>query len=163
MIGTLFAKNILNPTLKRFVFESINESKLGKCVKRGAGFQMEKEVAVLDTDKKQCKSLCDLLTDHEYISIPMTSLTNMDQYLGDRDCRAIILNLDNVSVTNKSLKLLKRKKPSVSIIAFSERQFHPELEEALREYISVCLAKPVDPDELTYWLKTIYENNEKPI
>ena len=124
---------------------------------------MEKEVAVLDTDKKQCKSLCDLLTDHEYMPTAMSSLTNMDQYLGDSDCRAVILNLDNVSVTNKSLKQLKKKKPSVSIIAFSERQFHPELEEALREYISVCLAKPVDPDELTYWLKTIYENNEKPI
>jgi DNA-binding NtrC family response regulator len=124
---------------------------------------MEKEVVVLDTDKKQCKSLCDLLTEHEYLSTAMSSYIKMDQYLGDSDCRAIILNLDNVSVTNKSLKQLKRKNPSVSIIAFSERQFHPELEEALREYISVCLAKPVDPDELTYWLKTIYENNEKPI
>jgi len=124
---------------------------------------VEKEVVVLDTDRKQCKSLCDLLTDHEYMSTAMNSLIKMDHYLGDSDCRAIILNLDNVSVTNKSLKQLKRKNPSVSIIAFSERQFHPELEEALREYISVCLAKPVDPDELTYWLKTIYENNEKPI
>jgi DNA-binding NtrC family response regulator len=124
---------------------------------------MEKEVVVLDTDKMQRKSLCALLSDHEYMSTPMSSLTNMDQYLVDSDCRAIILNLDNVLVTNKSLKHLKRKQPSVSIIAFSERQFHPELEEALREYISVCLTKPVDPDELTYWLKTIYENNEKPI
>ena len=124
---------------------------------------MEKEVVVLDTDKKQCKSLCALLTEHEYLSTAMSSMTNMDQYLGDSDCRAIILNLDNVSVTNKSLKHLKRKNPSVSIIAVSERQFHPELEEALREYISVCLAMPVDPDELTYWLKAIYENNEKPI
>ena len=124
---------------------------------------MEKEVVVLDTDKMQRKSLCALLSDHEYMSTPMSSLTNMDQYLVDSDCRAIILNLDNVSVTNKSLKQLKRKNPTVSIIAVSERQFHPELEEALREYISACLAKPVDPDELTYWLKTIYENNEKPI
>jgi len=124
---------------------------------------MEKEVVVLDTDKKQCKSLCDLLTDHEYLSTAMSSYIKMDHYLDDSDCRAIILNLDNVLVTNKSLKQSKRKNPSVSIIAFSERQFHPELEEALREYISVCLAKPVDPDELTYWLKTIYENNEKPI
>ena len=124
---------------------------------------MEKEVVVLDTDKKQCKSLCDLLTDHEYLSTAMSSYIKMDHYLDDSDCHAIILNLDNVLVTNKSLKQLKRKNPSVSIIAFSERQFHPELEEALREYISVCLAKPVDPDELTYWLKTIYENNEKPV
>ena len=124
---------------------------------------MEKEVLVLDTDKKQCKSLCALLTDHEYMSTAMSSLTNMDQYLGESDCRAIILNLDNVSVTNKVLRDLKRKNPLINIIGLSERQFHPELEEALREYISVCLSMPVDPDDLTYWLKTIYENNEKPI
>jgi DNA-binding NtrC family response regulator len=123
----------------------------------------KKEVIVVDDDEMQCKNLCALLTDHEYMSTAMSSLTNMEQHLGESDCRAIILNLDNVSVTNKSLKQLKRKNPSLNIIAFSERQFHPELEEALREYISVCLAKPVDPDELTYWLKTIYENNEKPI
>ena len=124
---------------------------------------MQKEVVVLDTDKKQCKSLCALLSDHEYLSTAMSSVANMDQYLGESDCRAIILNLDSVSVTNKSLKQLKSKNPSVNIIALSERQFHPELEEALREYISVCLTMPVDPDDLTYWLKTIYENNEKQI
>ena len=124
---------------------------------------MEKEVVVLDTDKKQCKSLCALLTDHEYLSTAMSSLTKMDEYLGENDCRAIILNLDNISVTNKILKDLKRKNPMINIIGLSKRQFHPELEEALREYISVCLAKPVDPDELTYWLRTIYENNEKRI
>ena len=124
---------------------------------------MQKEVVVLDTDKTQCKSLCALLTDHEYLSTAMSSMTNIDQYLGESDCRAIIVNLDNVSMTNKTLRDLKRKKPSINIIALSKRQFHPELEEALREYISVCLAIPVDPDDLTYWLKTVYENNEKPI
>ena len=122
---------------------------------------MEKEVVVLDTDKKQCKSLCALLTDHEYKSTPLTSLTNMDQYLEEIDCRAIILNLDTVSATNKILRDLKRKNPSINIIAFSERQYHPELEEALRDYISVCLAKPVDPDELFYWLRCVFENDEE--
>ena len=124
---------------------------------------MQKEVVVLDSNKKQCKSLCALLTENEYQSTTMNSMASMDQYLGESDCRAIILNLDTVAVSNKSLKQLKIKNPLVDIIALSERQFHPELEEALREYISVCLAIPVDSDDLTYWLKTIYENNEKPI
>jgi CheY-like chemotaxis protein len=70
------------------------------------------------------------------------------------------LNLDNISVTNKTLRDLKRKKPLINIIAHSKRQFHPELEEALREYISVCLAEPVDTEELGYWLKSVFENNE---
>jgi DNA-binding NtrC family response regulator len=123
---------------------------------------MEKKVVVLvDTDKKQCQNLCALLTDHEYMPTPLTSLTNMDQYIEEIACRAIILNLDTVSVTNKIFRDLKRKNPLANIIAFSERQYHPELEEALRDYISVCLAKPVDPDELFYWLRCVFKNDEE--
>ena len=92
----------------------------------------------------------------------MNSLANMDRYMDETDCRVLVLNLDNTSVTNKTLRDLKRKKPLINIIAVSKRQFHPEFEEALREYISVCLAKPVDSDELVYWLKTIFKNDQKP-
>ena len=120
----------------------------------------EKEVIVLDSDTKQSQKLCALLKENTYMATPLNSLTNMDQYIDDSDCRAVVLNLDNISVTNRALRDLKRKKPSINIIAHSKRQFHPELEEALREYISVCLAEPVDTEELVYWLKTVFENSE---
>ena len=87
---------------------------------------------------------------------------DLEPYLHESDCRAIILNLDNIRATNKTLRDLKRKKPLASIIALSERQFHPELEEAFREYISVCLKQPLDSDELVYWLRSIFENNGEP-
>ena len=120
----------------------------------------EKEVIVLDTDTTQSQNLIDFLNDNAYTATPMNSLVNMDQYVAETDCSAVVLNLDNISVTNKILRDLKRKKPLINIIAVSKRQFHPELEEALREYISVCLARPVDSDELVYWLKTIFENDQ---
>jgi DNA-binding NtrC family response regulator len=123
----------------------------------------EKEVIVLDTDTKQSQNLCALLKDHAYTTTLMKSLANMDQCVDESDCRAVILNLDNVAVTNKILREIKRKKPRMNIIALSKRQFHPELEEALREYISVCLARPVDTDDLVYWLKTIFENDQTPL
>ena len=123
---------------------------------------MKKEVVVLDTDQKQGNNLCRFLIDHQYETAPLSSLKALDDYLEQSECRALIMNLDNVAVSNKALRELKRKKPLINIIAVSERQFHPELEEALREYISVCLAKPVDTDELMYWLKTIFQNNNKP-
>ena len=120
----------------------------------------EKEVIVLDADTTQNQNLVAFLKDNAYTVTPMNSLENMDQYIADTDCRAVVVNLDNISVSNKMLRDVKRKKPSINIIAHSKRQFHPELEEALRDYISVCLAEPVDTDELGYWLKSIYENNE---
>lgn len=121
---------------------------------------MKKEVVVLDADQKQGNNLCRLLTDHQYETAPLSSLKALDDYLEQSECRALIMNLDNVAVNNKALRQLKRKKPLINIIAVSERQFHPELEEALREYISVCLAKPIDTDELMYWLKTVFDNNK---
>jgi len=123
---------------------------------------MKKEVIVLDPDEQQSRNLCDILTDYDYTAISMNSLTKVGQYIEENDCRALILNLDKVVATNKVFRELKRKKPLLNIIALSKRQFHPELEEALREYISVCLARPVDSDELVYWLKTIFKNDQKP-
>ena len=123
---------------------------------------MKKEVLVLDPDEQQGRTLCDMLTANDYTAISMNSLVNMNRYIEENDCRALILNLDKVATTNKIFRDLKRKRPLLNIIAFSKRQFHPELEEALREYISVCLGKPVDSDELVYWLKTIFDNPNTP-
>jgi DNA-binding NtrC family response regulator len=119
---------------------------------------MKKEVLVLDPDKRQSQNLCDLLTAHDYTAITMNSLVNIDRYIEKNDCRALILNLDKLSVTNKVFRELKRKMPLINIVTLSKRQFHPELEDALRNYISVCLTKPLDPDELFYWLRSIFEN-----
>ena len=121
---------------------------------------MKKEVVVLDADTTQSQDLCAFLNDNTYTATLMNSLANMDRYMAEADCHAVVLNLDNIPVTNKMLRNWKRKKPSINIIALSKRQFHPELEEALREYISVCLAEPVDTDELVYWLKTVFDSSE---
>ena len=121
---------------------------------------MKKEVVVLDPNANQCQSLCNLLSDYHFTTVQMSTWGDLEPYLHASDCRAVILNLDNIGVTNKTLRDLKRNKPLTSIIALSERQFHPELEEAFREYISVCLKQPLDSDDLVYWLRSIFENNE---
>ena len=113
---------------------------------------MKKEVAVLDKDQKQCANLCALLADRQYKVSSLSSFSDMETYL-------VILDLDTMAIDNRKIRDFKRKNPMVNIIAFSERQYHPELEEALRDYISVCLAKPVDPDELFFWLGSIFKND----
>ena len=123
---------------------------------------MKNEVVVLDANQTQSQNICNMLEAHNYKTAAVNSLKDFNGYMEESPCRAVILNLDNISVTNKILKQLKAKNPLASIIAVSERQFHPELEESLREYISVCLTEPIDSDELIYWLKTVFENNGNP-
>ena len=119
----------------------------------------KKEVIVLDADTTKSQNLVAFLKNNAYTATPLNSLANMNRYMEKSDCRAVVLNLDNITVTNKTLRDLKRKKPMINIIAHSKRQFHPELEESLREYIAICLAEPVDTDELGYWLRSVFENN----
>ena len=122
---------------------------------------MKKVVVVLDTDKKQRKTLCTLLADNHYQTTPMDSLSELEQQLEHNDCQAVIVDLDNISVTNKNFRTLKQNKPAMSIIALSERQFHPELEESFREFISACLVKPIDSEELLFWLRGVFGNDEQ--
>jgi DNA-binding NtrC family response regulator len=121
---------------------------------------MKKEILVLDANKTQFKNICNVLEAHNYKAASVNSLTDLNGYIEGSDSRTLILNLDNISVTNKILKQLKAKNPLFNIIAVSERRFHPELGDALRECISICLATPIDEDELMYWLKTVCDNDK---
>ena len=116
---------------------------------------MKKEVLVLDSDTAQSKRLCRFLEKREYAVTTMGAIAGLDDYLETHACRTAIFNLDTISVSNKILRKVKRKKSQMHIIALSIRQYHPELETALREDISVCLGIPVDFDELIYWLESI--------
>jgi DNA-binding NarL/FixJ family response regulator len=54
---------------------------------------------------------------------------------------------------------LRKQDRTVRIVGLSSRPFHPELEEALTSHIYACLSKPIDPDELFYVIRSVYEND----
>lgn len=120
---------------------------------------MKKEIVVLDGDLSTGKELNDMLTDLSYSVTVVQSLATCEDYLQGHTCWALILDLDTITIDNRSIIRLKKKQSGISIIAKSHRTFHPELEESLRSTIFACLAKPMDPDELNFWLKSIPPGN----
>jgi len=119
------------------------------------------EVVVLDTEAEQRKNLFQFLEESEYGVTIIETLPDMDDHFEKHDTQAAIINLDTMAVNNKVLRKAKLKMPQMSIIALSTRKYHPELEDAFREDISVCLSIPIDYDELSYWLEALskrYEN-----
>jgi hypothetical protein len=66
-----------------------------------------------------------------------------------------ILDLDTLPVNNRLFRTLRRTNPAVCIIGLSSRPFHPELEEAMSQHIYACLSKPLDEEELFYWVKSL--------
>lgn len=71
----------------------------------------------------------------------------------------ILLDLDEKVITNRQIRDFKRNHKGVQIVAFSSRNYHPELMDSLREDICACLAKPLSEEELLFWLNSITEIN----
>ena len=123
---------------------------------------MKKHIAVLDADQKERRRLCNLLEKNQYPTIPMHSIQYLVTNLKQLDCLAVILDIDTISVDNRTIRDLTLRFPGVYFFCLSERPFHPELHDAICYHIFACINKPVDPDELLFWIKSIYEEEGIP-
>jgi DNA-binding NtrC family response regulator len=123
---------------------------------------MKKKILVVSTDVQESKILRDLLNHHHLLSETADSIQELNNILRKEDCIAVILDLDTIPVSNRNLKDLSTQYPNVTIFCISAKRFHPELQDAIQHYIYACLNKPVDPDELLYWIKSIYEEENIP-
>ncbi len=120
---------------------------------------MKKKILVLSANVQECTNLCELLNQHHFLTVPADSVQELEDILRERDCITVILDLDTISISNRDFKELSVKYPNVTFLCISAKRFHPELQDAIRHYIYACLNKPVDPDELLYWLRSTEEND----
>lgn len=118
---------------------------------------MEKKILVVNADEKECGELCTLLNERQYLAMPTHSLSEMITLIQDVEVIAAILDLDTVPIDNRTIRELTLKYSGVYFLCLSSDRFHPHLKEALCYHIYACINKPVDPDELFFWLKSIRE------
>jgi len=143
----------------RFCSVIVRDSCPDKCkpLERRSG--MKKKILVLNTNAKECKILCALLDQHHFMTISADSIQELEDILTGGDCIAVILDLDTIPVSNRNFKELSVKHPDIPLLCISAKRFHPELQDAIRHHIYACLNKPVDPDELLYWLRSMEGND----
>lgn len=122
---------------------------------------MHEAVIVVHAGPKEGGELCAILDRHEYRAIELRSLDELAMKVRCSPCHAVILDLDSLPVDNRFIRNLCKNNPDLCVIGTSSRTFHPELEESMRTHISACLSKPVDEDELIYWLKSICEGGPR--
>jgi DNA-binding NtrC family response regulator len=123
---------------------------------------MQKTIMVLNADPDERRELCRLLERRHYLAVALETLSELMSRLAETRCDALILDLDSLPVDNRFVRLLSRENPELCIIGISSRHFHPELEEAMRAHISACLSKPVNEDELIFWLKSLCGGDSSP-
>jgi len=122
---------------------------------------MKKGLVVVDADQNQCRRFCTLLEKDQYVTIPLHSIQHLETSIKQSKCLAVILDIDTVAVDNRMVRELTIKFPEVYFFCLSEQSFHPELKDAICYHIYACINKPVDPDELFYFLRSINENEIK--
>ena len=123
---------------------------------------MQKSILVIDANEKQCRELCDLLENGYFTATPLHSIHNLEKSIEDTGCQAIFWDIDTVTADNRTLRDLTVKFPGVYFFCLSSHPFHPELQDAICYHIYACINRPIDPDELFYWLRSIEENETDP-
>jgi DNA-binding NtrC family response regulator len=122
------------------------------------GTQPKPSVAVADADELQCRESCARLQYLDYPAIPLYSLPDLLAYLKNRPDDIVIIDVDSLAPDNRFFREIKRQTPGHYVFILSDQAHHPELAEAIGSYIYACLAKPLDPEEFHYWMKSITEN-----
>jgi DNA-binding NtrC family response regulator len=82
-------------------------------------------------------------------------IASLDQALTDVSADCVILDLDALDVDNPTIRKLTIQYPGIYFLCMSKNRFHPELKDAICYHIYACLTKPLDYDELLYWLRCI--------
>lgn len=116
---------------------------------------MESLIAVIEEPSEEWTKLTSLLACKGYSMQRVESLERLEALMHETDCRVVLLDLDSFSADNRFFRSLRSERPDSSIFIMSSRPFHPELKEAMSMHICACFKKPVDEEELLFWLNAV--------
>lgn len=123
---------------------------------------MKKKIIILDADQASSVELSKILETKSYPFAHGCGMSILEKELASGQYLAVVLDIDSIPIDNRTIRELAIKYPAVRFLCTSKDRFHPELKDAICYHIYACLNKPVDPDELLYWIKSIYEEEEMP-
>ena len=124
------------------------------------GGEMNRTIALLTADRQEAKHMGRVIEEGPYQTVFHSDLVDLESGIRSTPCIAVILDVDSVRLDNRTIRRLAATFPAVSFFCTSRDRFHPDLEEAICHYLFACLAKPVNPDELHYFLKCISDPEE---
>ena len=123
---------------------------------------MDEPIVVVDANREQCQELCTILEERNYRAASVYTVQNLEKYLLEDACLMVILDLNTLPIDNHVIRQLTITNPGVYFFGLSEKRLNPEFEESICYHIYACLNKPVDMDELLYWIESVCEEESKP-
>jgi hypothetical protein len=71
---------------------------------------------------------------------------------------AAILDIDSVPLENRTIRALTLSHTATCFLCASKKRLHPDLQDVISNHLFACLRKPVDPEELHYFLNCIRDS-----
>ena len=115
-------------------------------------------VVILGADAHDSEAICRIIEKGPDRTETCPNFRELETVLDADPCRTVILDIDSVPLDNRTIRELTHSYPSTSFLCISRERFHPDLKDAISHHLFACLHKPVDPDELNYFLKCIRDN-----
>ena len=122
---------------------------------------MNATVLLVGQNSEDLKMMGAFLERLSYNPVIVTTLEAAAEMCSEKSCRVAVLDFDSMILDNRTIRNFKRRFPQVNLIISSAKTFHPELKEAITDHVYACVSKPVDLDELAYWLSSIHQNGMK--
>jgi two-component system response regulator GlrR len=119
----------------------------------------QKAILFMNADPEESTGISFLLKEADFSAHSVGSPSELKKRLKEASFMAVIIDLDSVAVDNRTIRDLASQFPTIPFLCLSKERFHPELKDSIRDHIYACLTKPIDPDELGYWLKCIREDD----
>ena len=116
---------------------------------------MKRKVILISKQSKEQNQIDAVLLKNGYKSHLIENVESLGVQLTDLSCNCVIFDLDSVNIDNRTIRELTIQYPHIYFLCLSKDRFHPELKDAICYHIYACLTKPLDYDELIYWLRCI--------
>lgn len=117
-------------------------------------------VAILGANDPDSKDICRMIAEGHFQAIVCEDLNELETILAGC-CMAAILDIDSVPLDNRTIRSLTLAYPGTCFFCSSRERFHPDLQDAICYHLFASLHKPVDPDELQYFLNCILEEGSE--
>jgi DNA-binding NtrC family response regulator len=118
-----------------------------------------KTILFMNADPEESAGISFLLKEADFSIHSVGAPSELKKKLKEASFTAVIIDLDSVAVDNRTIRDLALQFPKIPFLCLSKERFHPELKDSIRDHIYACLIKPIDPDELAYWLNCIRKDD----
>ena len=112
-------------------------------------------ILIVSNNPIEAEQISGILADKHYTSQIITSIELLNSKLDQRCGGVVLIDIDSIPADNQCIRNLTLTYPAIYFFGMSRDKFHPELKDAICYHIYACMNKPINPEELIYWMRCI--------